>query len=74
MKNRKFLVPALLLVCLCLLCACAAASGIETDEEGGTWDYNKGVYTDPTGKQHQIESAGDGASSSGDSPMVIDTG
>lgn len=74
MKNRKFLIPALLLVCLCLLCACAAASGVETDEEGGIWDYNKGIYTDPTGKQHRIESSGDGGSSSGGSPMVIDTG
>ena len=74
MKNRRILVPALLFVCLCLLCACAAAFSVETDEEGGVWDYDKGVYTDPTGQQHQIESAGEGGSSSGDSPMVIDTG
>ena len=74
MKNRKVLVTALLLVCLCLLCACAAASGIETDEEGGTWDYDRGIYTDPTGQTHQIESSGDGGSSSGSSPMIIDTG
>lgn len=74
MKSGKFLIPALLLMCLCLLCACAAASGIETDEDGGVWDYGRGIYTDPTGKQHQIESAGDGSSSSGGTPLVIDTG
>ncbi|MCR5566031.1 MAG: hypothetical protein K6F61_04205 [Clostridiales bacterium] len=74
MKNRKVLVTALLLMCLCLLYACAAASGIETDEEGGTWDYDRGIYTDPTGQTHQIESSGDGGSSSGSSPMIIDTG
>ena len=74
MKNRKTLIPALLFVCLGLLCACAAASGVETDEDGGIWDYNKGIYTDPSGKKHQIDSTGDGSSSSGGSPMVIDTG
>ena len=74
MKNGKILILALLAVCLCFLCACAAASGIETDEDGGTWDYNKGVYTDPSGKKHQIESTGDGSSSSGSSPMVINSG
>ena len=74
MKNRRFLIPVLLFACLCFLCACDAASGIETDEDGGVWDYNRGVYTDPTGQQHQIESSGDGGTSSGSSPMIIDTG
>ena len=75
-KIRKILVPVLLAVCLCLLCACAAASGIERDEDGGTWDYNRGIYTDPTGAQHKIESDGGSSSSSGSSgsPMVVDSG
>ena len=39
-----------ILLCLCF-CASAAASGVEIDEEGGTWDYDRGIYTDPTGAQ-----------------------
>ena len=65
----------LLCILLCFLCACALASGVETDDEGGTWDYNRGIYTDPTGATHKIESDGSGsASSSGVTPMIIDTG
>ena len=78
LKNRKFLILVLLCACLCLAAAAALASGIERDEEGGIWDYNKGIYTDPSGGKHKIES--DGSSSSGSSSssnggaMIIDTG
>ena len=51
----------LLTLCVCFfLCVCAAAlaSGVETDEDGGIWDYNKGTYTDPTGKVHEITPGG----------------
>jgi len=50
---------------LCLiLFACAAANAeVVQDEEGGTWDYGKGIYTDPDGNQYSIY---DGDSGSGD--------
>ena len=51
----------LLTLCVCFfLCVCAAAcaSGVETDEDGGVWDYDKGTYTDPTGKVHEITPGG----------------
>lgn len=45
----------------------SSPTGVETDEEGGTWDYDKGIYTDPDGIQHPIENTDDsGASSSGE--------
>jgi len=76
MNRVRFL---LLLVCLCLaFCACAFASGVETDEEGGIWDYNSGIYTDPSGQKYQITRDDSAATSSsystGDGAMVIDTG
>ncbi len=84
-SGLKALILLMLCVLLCSLCAAAAASGVETDEEGGTWDYNKGIYTDPTGAQHQItsdgvDSSGSGSSGSssvttnGNGAMIIDTG
>ena len=59
MKRVNGSLKALFLVMLCvLLCLCvyspAAASGVETDEDGGVWDYNQGVYTDPNGEKHEI--------------------
>ena len=76
MKNRKLYSLILLLVYLCALCACAAASGIETDEDGGTWDYNRGVYTDPSGEEHEIvrDDSDNSSSSGGNGAMIIDTG
>lgn len=35
---------------LLLLCAGALASGVETDEDGGVWDWNSGTYTAPDGR------------------------
>ena len=86
MKKRFMCV--LLCVMLCLsACAAVFASGVETDEDGGIWDYDRGIYTDPTGQQHPIYNDDDGSSggssgsnsnnqSSGGSgdPMIIDTG
>lgn len=76
-------IPALICFLLCAaLCACALAdSGIERDADGGTWDYDRGIYTDPSGKEFRInpDGAGDSAPSassgqSSDGAMVIDTG
>ena len=81
MKNGKSIVLVLLCICLCLAAfSAASASGIETDEDGGVWDYNRGIYTDPSGAQYQIESDGGNSGSSGSSSstdgnaMIIDTG
>ena len=82
MERLSGSLKALFLLMLCVIlafpCAASAASGVETDEEGGIWDYNKGVYTDPTGKQHAIssdDSSPSTPSATGDgSPMIIDTG
>lgn len=80
-SGLKALILLILCVLLCCLCAAATASGVETDEEGGTWDYNKGIYTDPTGAQHQITRDGDDnsgggstVSTNGNGAMIIDTG
>ena len=83
MKRKTGSLKALLLLMLCaVLCLSAvvstAGSGVETDEEGGVWDYDRGIYTDPTGTQHEIVSDGDtstsGSVSGNDGAMVIDTG
>ncbi len=70
-----------ILLCLCF-CASAAASGVEIDEEGGTWDYDRGIYTDPTGAQYEItpEGVDEGGSSGATTTqgeggaIIIDTG
>ena len=82
MKQVNSSLKTLFLLMLCvLLCLSAyslsAASGVETDEDGGVWDYAHGIYTDPQGEQHEIvvdESAGSSGSSGGDGAMVIVTG
>jgi len=83
-RNWKLLASVLLCAALCLcLSAFAFASGVEQDEEGGTWDYDNGVYTDPSGQQHPItpEGVDEGDSGSGTSvtpgengAVVIDSG
>ena len=60
MKNG-LKVPLLMLLCACLcilLSTLASASGVETDEDGGIWDFGKGTYTDPSGKVHTITPGG----------------
>ena len=75
------------LLCV-LLCACVCAlADVEQDSEGGTWDWDRGVYTAPDGSTHQIDQLNDEGSSSGGSSsggssqesssggaMIIDTG
>lgn len=73
-----------LCTCACLLfgAAATAASGVERDEDGGVWDYDHGVYTDPTGAEHPITPEGVAEDSGGSSTtqggsggaMVIQTG
>ena len=79
---RKLLRPALVALVGLLLCACVLAladSGVERDEDGGTWDWDRGIYTAPDGTTYSISQDGDtdttptGGSSGGDA-MVIDTG
>lgn len=76
MKNGRIPAFLLLFIVLCLIACCAAASGIETDEDGGIWDYGRGVYTDPTGVEHPIVQEGGGGSSGSGSggAIVISTG
>ena len=78
---RKGFVMGLLCAVLCLcLCAFASASGVETDEEGGIWDYDNGIYTDPSGNQHEItpegvdEGQGSSVTQNENGAIVIDTG
>ena len=79
MKERFISMLLCVTLCLCVFLS-AAASGIETDEDGGTWDYGRGIYTDPTGQQHQISNDGDSGGSGSSTntnngnAMIIDTG
>ena len=63
---------ALLCVLLCV-CVCALAD-VEQDSEGGTWDWDRGVYTAPDGSTHQIERLNDEDSSSGGSSSGSSSG
>ena len=55
MKSRKQLILTLLIICMSLFfCASALASGVETDEDGGVWNYDAGTYTDPDGNVHKL--------------------
>ena len=54
---RRFL-SALLTLMILLSASAYAATGKETDEDGGIWDYGKGTYTDPNGKVHTITPGG----------------
>ena len=57
MKNSR--ISGLLALCLLLFfSAFALASGVETDEEGGIWDYNAGTYTAPDGNVYEITPEG----------------
>ena len=48
-----------LLMCVVLsICVCAAAD-VERDEDGGTWDWDRGIYTAPDGSTYSISSDGD---------------
>lgn len=57
-----------------VLCSTAAFANVETDEDGGIWDYDKGIYTDPEGQQHAIENTDGGSSGSGSSSGGASTG
>ncbi len=77
--NKRVLLMLLCAVLSLAVCVSAVASGIEKDEDGGTWDYDRGIYTDPTGQTHSISNDGDGGSggsttTDNGTPMIIDTG
>ena len=63
-------VLAIAVMCLFLGAGAAAASGIEYDEDGGVWDFDKGVYTAPDGSTVSIY---DGDSGSGDDSGYVGT-
>lgn len=68
--SRTMIRRVLVLVVLSVaLCVCAAAlSEVYQDDEGGTWDYGKGIYTDADGNQYEIydgDSANAGSDDSG---------
>ncbi len=52
---KRFFCGTLTVLLLLSLCAIGAGEeGVEYDEDGGKWDYNQGVYTDPSGQTHSI--------------------
>ena len=59
---RRFL-SALLTLMILLSASAYAATGKETDEDGGVWDYDAGTYTDPEGNVYSIENTDSGSSS-----------
>ena len=80
--SRKNSLTAILavLLCACLFSLCLAESGVETDDEGGVWDYDSGIYTDPSGNEHPIEEDGEPSGPDSvivpgeDGSIIIDTG
>ena len=81
MGGRKKWIRGLTAALLCLVLAmsgAAAESGIVNDEDGGTWDYDRGIYTDPDGNQYEITDDSGGSSGSTrrstDGALIIDTG
>ena len=63
MKNRIIALAVLLALMLntCFLLPPALAN-VETDPDGGVWDYDNGTYTDPNGNVYPIESSEDSGS------------
>ena len=53
-KRRLVFGVLLAVLLLCLWAFGAAESGVEYDEDGGVWDYNKGTYTTPDGQTVNI--------------------
>lgn len=83
-KSGKW-VRSLLAAALCFsLGACAfAETGTYTDEDGGVWDYDMGIYTDAEGNQYEItddsgnsyaSSSGAGSRQNADGSITIVTG
>ena len=86
MKGHRCRTNWIMLLCV-LLCVCVwAAADVEQDEDGGTWDWDSGIYTAPDGSTYNITQDGEpdssDSSSSGGSTsvttsggaMIIDTG
>ena len=63
----RFMWIALVCAVLCVSVCMLAAADIERDEDGGTWDWDRGVYTAPDGSTYSISKDDDGGSSSGGS-------
>ena len=67
-------------LCVCI-CVCALAD-VERDDDGGTWDWDNGIYTAPDGSTYNISQDGDpgpssdgtGSQSISGDAMIIDTG
>ena len=56
---KKRITGCLLVLCaLLMFCVAALASGVETDEDGGIWNYDAGTYTDPEGNVYPITPEG----------------
>ncbi len=67
----RMLIRAVLCLCavFCVISA-GADSGISYDEEGGVWNYDLGIYTDPSGQTHQITPEGVSDDSGLDTALV----
>ena len=68
MKKQGYRSMWIVLLCV-LLCVCICAlADVERDEDGGTWDWDRGIYTAPDGSTYSItKDDDDGGSSSGGS-------
>lgn len=75
MGGRKALAAMLLCVCLCLFFnVLVLAQGVETDEDGGIWNFDQGTYTDPGGKVYTITPDGVQNEDSGSTNVKNDDG
>ena len=67
MKKQGSRSAWIVLLCVLLCVWICALADVERDEDGGTWDWDRGIYTAPDGSTYNITKDDDGGSSSGGS-------